>query len=83
MTKKTRELASEVVSRLRSNGFDSHADDLEHWVHLLESGDEDERKKAAHEVRMRCHPRWLGDLNIQQQSPNEWWNCLSRLKSSL
>ncbi|MEM9996675.1 MAG: hypothetical protein AAF809_03150 [Bacteroidota bacterium] len=62
--------AEPVIAVLKSEGFQSCADDLRS---AADAGEGDR-------VAQMCHPKWLGDLYIKSKEWPEWWNMLSELR---
>lgn len=73
------DLAAKVLAILRENGHSEVAEDLHHWLRMLDSPEDNVRKCAVVEVQRRCHVRWLGDLYVANSSQKQWWGILEKL----
>jgi hypothetical protein len=78
------ELGKQVAHSLISAGFSDHADEI---LHLCNMAIDQElpnmtRENALHQIEMRCHAKWLGDLYLPELSLQEWWGQLEKLSKS-
>ena len=79
MNKELDEVSMIVLEKLSQSGHSAACDDLKQLVERLKSSIPEQRRALAEAISLRCHPRWLGDLAVESETLESWWNLLSRL----
>ena len=70
-------VVTEVTRLLRGSGHENAAQDVGRLVNQLLSSSPEKRAEIVEAINDRCHPKWLGDLNVQTASWEEWMRLLS------
>ncbi|MDN4133352.1 MULTISPECIES: hypothetical protein [Pantoea] len=50
---------------------------------LTLSKSDSERLSAIESLLLRCHPKWLGDCYVKNNSYNEWMELIAKFKKEL
>lgn len=74
-------VATKVIRLLRESGHDDAAQDIERLLERLLSSTSEQRPDIVKAINDRCHPKWLGDLNVRTASWEEWMQLLSDLRN--
>lgn len=77
------EALNRVVLLLRTNGFNAEADMLEDLAAKYYLPSDNSRKEIANKIKEMCHPKWLGDVYINNLSLKEWYGLLDKLSKSV
>lgn len=74
-------IAKKVLVELADSGFLSQREELEDLLDRYERASTVDREEISKEIGYRCHPKWLGDLNVQSYRWEEWINLLTKLRN--
>jgi hypothetical protein len=74
-------MIEEAVGALHRSGFREESAQLQAEYTAYRSEIGKRRRDAATAIRERCHPRWLGDLNVPYgEEPYDWIDLLGEIE---
>lgn len=74
-------LRDKVLSELRECGHMELYEDLASLIKDYESADSYSRIDLAEKIKMRCHPKWFGDISTKKYNWSEWMSLLGKFKN--
>jgi hypothetical protein len=75
-------MIQDTAALLKTSGHEGTVAELQKALDAIERGTPFSRKEAFASVASMCHPRWLGDMFVQDLDWAEWNAQLERLRGA-